>query len=303
MEPIYAPFGILHPSFHTFTDIFPEYPPTHKKGHATIIELPPSVLTPEKIQTLIKGIQYSFNNQGGGGKRVRENVFFFNMDSPSDDDEDNGPSMNYHSRSCAGVKVCEFFLRKDQHSHMMVDPDGLEWAPLLAEQERTQSNIAESKVDKLYDQYIDDQCDRPKLNGVSTCHGKTVIRSRGKDVSNSLYHRLFIGCENWRYNEKNHTRISLDGCDPAAVLKRWGRNRCYVHADILEKLNIIWDELDGITASEVKILIHSCTRSSVLCCPFQYARRKESAMCIQTYNRNRRWWYKMSPRQTNSTSM
>ena len=258
-EPIYPPFGTLHPRSHTFTEIFPEYPPTHHKGHATIIELSLSVLTPEKIQALLKGIQYSFNNQGGGGKRVRENVAFFNTKDESDDDDDEGLSMNYHTRSCAGVKVCEFFPTKHQLSHTTVDPDGLEWAPLLAEQERTQSNIAESKVDKLYDQYIDDRCDRPKLNGISTCGGKTVIRSRGEDISNSLYHRLFIGCENWRHNEKNHTRISLDGCDPAAVLKRWGRNRCYIHADILEKLDIVWDELDGTTLLEAVTLTFSGT--------------------------------------------
>jgi hypothetical protein len=260
VEPIYASFGTLRPQLHTFTEIFPEYPQTHKKGHATIIELPPSILTPEKIQALVKGIQYSFSNQGGGGKRVKENVSFFNMSSHSDDaesDEDDSPSMNYYSRSCAGVKVCEFFPDMHQHSHTTVDPEGLEWAPLLAEQERTQSNIAESKVDKLYDQYIDDICDRPKLNGISTCGGKTVIRSRGEDVSNSLYHRLFIGCENWRHNEKNHTRISLDGCDPGAVLRRWGRNRCYVHADILDKLNIVWDELERMTLHYISKLNNS----------------------------------------------
>src|SRR5579859_2837766 len=147
-----------------------------------------------------------------------------------------------------------------------------------------QSNIAESKVDKLYDQYIDDRCDRPKLNGISICGGKTVIRSQGEDVSNSLYHHLFIGCENWRHNEKNHTRISLDGCDPAAVLRRWGRNRCYVHVDILEKLNIIWDELDDMTLLKTVNLTLSYTQSSMLCCPFQPTRWKESTMCIQAYN-------------------
>jgi hypothetical protein len=149
-------------------------------------------------------------------------------------------------------------LRK---SHTAVDDEGLEWARLLAEQERTHTNIAESKVDKLYDEYINDLCDRSKHTGISTCKGKTVIRSRGDNISSSLYHRLFIGCENWQPNEKGHTRISLDGCDPAAVLKHWGRNRCYVHRDILEKLNIVWDNIDGImiyifTRADCKSLKH-----------------------------------------------
>jgi hypothetical protein len=248
-EPLYSSFGTLYPRVHTFTDIYPDYPNTHIKGHATIVEIPPAVLTTERIQLLLKRLQYSLSNQGGGGKRIRENIAFFNTESQSDEDDNDGPSMNYHSRTCAGVKVCEYFPAELQQSHTMVEPDSLEWARLLAEQERTHSNSAESKVDKLYDEYIDDQCDRPKLTGISLCGGKTVIRSRNEDISSSLYHRLFIGCEHWRPNEKGHTRVSLDGCDPAAILKRWGRNRCYVHRDILEKLNIVWDDLDGIFLS------------------------------------------------------
>ena len=245
-EPLYPSFGSLHPRYHTLTDIYPGYPETHIKGHATIIGLPESVSTNERIQLLLKGLQYSLSNQGGGGKRIRERVPFFDSQSVSDDEEDNATPMYYHSRTCAGVKVCEHFPMDLRKSHTAVDDEGLEWARLLAEQERTHTNIAESKVDKLYDEYINDLCDRSKHTGISTCKGKTVIRSRGDDISSSLYHRLFIGCENWQPNEKGHTRISLDGCDPAAVLKRWGRNRCYVHRDILEKLNIVWDNIDGI---------------------------------------------------------
>jgi hypothetical protein len=57
---------------------------------------------------LLKGMQYSRSNQGGGGIRVKDHVEFFAKNNGKDKEENLVP-MGYHSRQCAGVKVCEFF--------------------------------------------------------------------------------------------------------------------------------------------------------------------------------------------------
>jgi hypothetical protein len=152
--------------------------------------------------------------------------------------------MRYYVRSCAGSKVCEFLPDEFKVPHTEVDPNGLDWAPLLAEQERAGAN-SQPKVDKIYEIYESDRCDRPVLGGTRKCNGKSVIRSRAKESNTSLYHRLFIGCEHWQPKERGHLTVSLDGLDPAAVLRRWGRDRCHVHSDILQELNISWNEGTG----------------------------------------------------------
>ena len=43
--------------------------------------------------------------------------------------------MQYHVCTCAGVKSCEFFPEEFKVSYTEVDPNGLKWASLLADQE------------------------------------------------------------------------------------------------------------------------------------------------------------------------
>ena len=112
--PIYPPFLHLNPNEVEFTSIFPEFPKTHEEGYATVIELPETLLQSDQkqITLLLKGMQYSRSNQGGGGIRIKENVEFL-AKRGDPDDESNFVSMGYHSRQCAGVKVREFFPDPD----------------------------------------------------------------------------------------------------------------------------------------------------------------------------------------------
>jgi hypothetical protein len=89
-------------------------------------------------------------------------------------------AMHYHIRTCAGVKVCEYFPETLKVSHTEVDLQGLEWARLLAEQERAEANTSQAKVDKIFETYRHDLCDRPILGGKRKCGGKSVVRSRVK---------------------------------------------------------------------------------------------------------------------------
>jgi hypothetical protein len=57
------PIGVLCVRNHDFTNLFEEYPKTHIGGHATHTTLPPEMLTTEKIDQLLKGMQYSLNNK------------------------------------------------------------------------------------------------------------------------------------------------------------------------------------------------------------------------------------------------
>jgi hypothetical protein len=65
-------------------------------------------------------------------------------------------------------------------SHTEIDPNGLDWAPLLADQERAGAN-SQPKVDKIYDIYENNHCDRPVVGGIRKCNGKSVIRSHAKE--------------------------------------------------------------------------------------------------------------------------
>jgi hypothetical protein len=73
-----------------------------------------------------------------------------------------------------------------------------------------------------------------------------VIRSHSidEDKPYNVYNRLFIGCERWQSREGCYTYVRLNNLDPVAVLQTWGRDRCRVHADILEELNINWNNAD-----------------------------------------------------------
>jgi hypothetical protein len=117
----YSPFLHLNPECIEFTSLVPEFPKSHENGYGTVIDLPDSVLISEaQVMNLIKAMQYSRSNQGGGGIRVKDNIEFFSKQGESH--EDNQVSMGYHARQCAGVKVCEYF---PVTSHTEVDPTSI----------------------------------------------------------------------------------------------------------------------------------------------------------------------------------
>ena len=131
--------------------------------------------------------------------------------------------------------------------HTEVDEEkGLEWAQLLADQERAGGNSLHVKVESIYEKYCNVQCEKYIVGSTQPCGGRTVIRSHSVDEDKpyNVYNRLFIGCERWQSRESRHTYVRLNNLDPVAVLQTWGRDRCRVHADILEELNINWNNTD-----------------------------------------------------------
>lgn len=120
-----------------------------------------------------------------------------------------------------------------------VDPNGHDWVRRLADQERLAANSNESQIFTLYNENKDDLCDRLSLGRGQPCGGKTVIRSKPIEKGLSTHERLFIGCSNYQHREKGHTYRSLNNYDPVEVLKIWGRERCYVHKDILDALGFL----------------------------------------------------------------
>ena len=77
-----------------FSDLFPEYPSTDNDGFATVIKLDPEVaqrlagdtkMGSEMVQTF----QYSRDNKGGGGWRLKKNIQFFA--NPSETSESSRP--------------------------------------------------------------------------------------------------------------------------------------------------------------------------------------------------------------------
>jgi len=101
-ERTYPPFLHLNPEKVEFTGLVPEFPKSHENGYATVIELPESVLSSEaKVMNLVKAMQYSRSNQGGGGIRVKDNIEFFSKQGESH--EDHQVPMGCHTRQCAGV--------------------------------------------------------------------------------------------------------------------------------------------------------------------------------------------------------
>lgn len=61
-------------------------------------------------------MQYSRSNQGGGGVRIKDHIEFFSKDDSS---EELVP-IAYSTRTCAGVKVCEY-LPENSGWHTEVD--------------------------------------------------------------------------------------------------------------------------------------------------------------------------------------
>ena len=108
---IYPPFlPHLTPKEVELTALFPEFPKSHEEGYATVIDLSDELLgsNESQVMNLLKGMQYSRSNQGGGGIRIKDHVEFF-AKNEDDNEEENLVPMGYHSRKCASVKVCEFF--------------------------------------------------------------------------------------------------------------------------------------------------------------------------------------------------
>jgi hypothetical protein len=88
----------------------------------------------------------------------------------------------------------------------------------------------------------DDVCTRHVVGRSQVCGGTTVMRSKVSETNLSAHERLFIGCSNYQHREKGHLFRPLDGFDPIADLRLWGRERCYVHKDIVNALNLSWRE-------------------------------------------------------------
>ena len=154
---IYPSFGtfkgsVLQPKFVKFTKVFPEFPPTHPEGYATVIELEDTILNHKALLALKGGCQYSVTGEGQG-YRPKSTAFFVTPDNTTG-------TMHHSWRRCAGVKACEFLAEELKVSHTEVDDDGLEWAKLLAEQEKAEANSWDVKVLALLDEYFDDTCTR-----------------------------------------------------------------------------------------------------------------------------------------------
>ena len=165
---LYPSFGTfkgaeLQPKFVKFTKVFPAFPSTHPDGYATVIELEDGVLNHKALLALKGSCQYSVTEEGQG-YRLKNTAFFVNS-------ENSTGAMNHSWRRCAGVKVCEFLAQELKVSHMKVDDDGLEWAKLLAEQEKTEANNWNAKVLALLDEYFEDTCSRYVPGSNKLCGG------------------------------------------------------------------------------------------------------------------------------------
>jgi hypothetical protein len=56
---------------------------------------------------------------------------------------------------------------------------------------------------------------------------------------------LFIGCDRYQARERDHIYQKLDGLDPVAILQTWGRDRCYLHNDVLEYFDFHWEQAEA----------------------------------------------------------
>ena len=122
----------LRPKFVKFTKVFPTYPPTHPEGYATVVELENNVLSNKALFALKGGCQYSVTEEGQS-YRLKSIEFFVSPENPTGE-------IRHGYRQCAGVKACEFLAEELKGSHTEVNDDRLEWAKLLAEQEKTEAN-------------------------------------------------------------------------------------------------------------------------------------------------------------------
>jgi len=274
-ESKFLPFAQLQPHDVEFTSIFPPYPKSHINGYATVIELDETITNVDAVTKLRNGIQYSLT--GGHGKRVKPVPFFSTEDNPD-------IQMHYHYRQCAGVKVCEFFPTEMRTPHTEVDPDGHQWAQQLAQQEHAEAMTFSAQLETLFEEYYNDPCPKPLYNG-KKCGGRTIIGSLKPKSTLNAYNRLFIGCENFDHTSKrkdtHHHFIRLIHHDPVAVINLWGKDRCFIHQDILDDLGITWDqdELGKCLLNSCLILPRNrCT--SVLCSLFQFTRIQRRQMSL-----------------------
>lgn len=156
------PFLHFTPVDIEFTNLFPEFPKSHEMGFATVVELPKTIQSEENVMDLLKSMQYSRSNQGGGGIRIKDNIEFFAK--VGENGEKERVAMGYHTRQCAGVKTCEHFPLT---SHTEVNAITNEWPQRLAEQERMASNSKLERVLALHSEMQNERCDRPMLGGLS----------------------------------------------------------------------------------------------------------------------------------------
>ena len=232
----YKPFAHLQPAKVEFTSIFPSYPKSHVDGYATVIDLDESVTNSDDVTKLRNALQYSLTK--GHGQRLKT-VEFFGIDG------DEAVQMNYHHRVCAGVKACEFLPDKMKQPHTEVDElEGHEWAQLLAKQEQAEATSFTSELLENYEQYKDYTCIKEDYRG-RPCGGATIIGSFKPKPSFNSYNRLFIGCANFVNLHRpgaKHTCVPLKAFDPVAVLQLWGKEKCFVHDELLAELGVNWEE-------------------------------------------------------------
>lgn len=308
----FPPFLDMKPRHIEFSDLFPEYPKTHEEGFATVIELTSEVAkrlaeNKEFGSEMLMTLQYSRNNKSGHGWRLVRDVQFFSNstdnqlkpmrqsididDSDVSDEDDSRIPMFHAVRRCAGVKVCEYFKVTP---HTEVNLDKLEWAQELAKQERSATYAGHARVLTLFETHKDETCQKPIVGGRSLCGGRTVIRSLAPKENGSVLHRLFIGCEKYQPREGKHMYTSLDTYDPLEVLKVWGRDRCYVHKDILQYYGMNWDEIEGALkydsiANKYRGTTSKCSHKSYLSwCIHQFPRVKKWPMQLLSFGSRER---------------
>jgi hypothetical protein len=133
-------FSICKAKYIEHTNIFPEFPKTHKDRYATIIELEESILKNEnRVKELKTAMQYTLTREGHGN-RTQSHVLYLgaSQDQEESGDEGESVSMQHGCRCCAGVKVCSHFpdelrgphtelIRKEQYKNSLMAPITLEY--------------------------------------------------------------------------------------------------------------------------------------------------------------------------------
>jgi len=245
--------GNLRPEYIEYTDIFPEYPKTHVRGFVTAITLPEAILHDEaRVKALKTAMQYTLTHVGVGF-RDKKNIAFFGLN------DEEGITMQYARRRCAGCKICTKFPPELRVPHTHVDFDegnlvtriylanytGILWSKLLAEQKIKEANKATARADALYSQYKNSTCSRMDRHG-DICGGHTVLRSysAAADSFGEQHSRIFVGCSRWQYGEESHFHQKIKNYDPITLPKSWGGDRCTVHADILHELGFRWEDVN-----------------------------------------------------------
>lgn len=259
-------FGNLSPNTTEQMDLFPAYPKSHADGYASVIELPKQIANAEGVTKLRDSLQYSLTGGYRKGKRKPEVVKNFLGEGEV--------KMTHHVRQCAGVKVCEYLSVDLKKPHTEVDLDDLEWAKLLAEQERAEAASYVGEIATIHETWVDHKCDKYEILG-GKCGGRTVVGSLKATSGSSIYTRLFIGCEKWTPRSQGHTFVSLTGFDPTTVLQMWGKDRCYrVSNDFKEMMDGKWDDKGlGILLTKDSTNLDRISKTLLSCCVFKFARK------------------------------